>query len=66
VSSIGFQFGSGIGPCCDAGGGYDVAVAVDIDGEVDECFTRLTSVVPFSSHRSHVRTKNVMSISLAK
>ena len=45
-------------------GGYDVAVAADMDGEVAECRTRFTSLKPSAEHRSTVRTKYEVSISL--
>lgn len=45
-------------------GGYDVAVAADIDGDVEEWRTRFASVDPFDDQRSTVRTKYEMSTSL--
>lgn len=37
---------------------------MDIDGEVAECLTRFTSLVPSAFHKSTVRTQNEMSRSL--
>ena len=45
-------------------GGYDDDVAAEIDGEVAECRTRLTSRCPSADQRSTVRTKKAVSISL--
>ena len=45
-------------------GGYDDDVAAEIDGEVAECRTRLTSRFPSADQRSTVRTKKAVSISL--
>lgn len=40
----------------DDGGGYDDEVAAEIEGEVAECRTKLTSRVPSPDHRSTVKT----------
>ena len=37
---------------------------MDIDGEVAECLTRFTSLVPSAFHKSTVRMKYEMSMSL--
>jgi len=39
-------------------------VVAEMEGEVAECRTRLTSLDAFSDHRSTVRTKYDVSISL--
>lgn len=38
------------------GGGYEDAMAVEIEGELAECLTKFTSVVPSAFQRSTVRT----------
>jgi hypothetical protein len=38
------------------GGGYEEDMAVEMEGEVAECLTRLTSFVPSAFHRSTVST----------
>ncbi len=48
------------------GGGYEEAVACDIEGDVAECRTRLTSFWASADHRSTVRTKYAVSMSLSK
>lgn len=45
---------------------YDTGVVEDIDGEVVECLTRLTSRVPSGDHRSTFRTNMIWSISLCR
>ena len=43
-----------------------MAIVADIEGEVAECRTRLTSFWPSADHRSTVRTKYAVSMSLAE
>lgn len=50
------------GLCIMLGGGYDAEVAAEMDGDVWEWRTKLTSVLPVSFHRSTVRTKKEVSI----
>lgn len=45
-------------------GGYDAEVAAEIEGDVAECRTRLTSFEASGDQRSTVRTKKEVSISL--
>ena len=47
-----------------AGGGYEEDVAADIEGDVAECRTRLTSFWASEDQRSTVRTKYEVSMSL--
>lgn len=46
------------------GGGYEEDVAAEIEGDVAECRTRLTSFWPSGDHKSTVRTKYEVSMSL--
>lgn len=39
-------------------------MAVEMEGEVAECLTKFTSLVPSAFHRSTVSTKNAVSSSL--
>ena len=43
-----------------------MAIVADIEGEVAECRTRLTSFWPSADHRSTVRTKYAVSMSLSE
>ena len=48
-----------------AGGGYEEDVAADIEGDVAECRTRLTSFWASDDQTSTVRTKYEVSMSLS-
>lgn len=52
------------GLCKTLGGGYEAEVAAEMEGDVCECRTRLTSVSPSAFQRSTVRTKKEVSILL--
>lgn len=43
-----------------------MAIVADIEGEVAECRTRLTSFWPSADHKSTVRTKYAVSMSLSE
>lgn len=45
-------------------GGYEEETAAEIEGDVAECRTRLTSFFPSADQRSTVSTKKVVSMSL--